>query len=118
MDFSLFNGLRFLSFCFVLGSCDYVNSSEGENREFIVKPGHLWEYVDDSRDTVRMVKTIDHYPLFPILFKKAGYVVNFFSNQYIRKGFSKGATNQSGHFFLADSELSDSLFSYRNLKVR
>ncbi len=25
-------------------------------KEFIIKPGHLWEYVDDSRTTVRMVR--------------------------------------------------------------
>jgi len=59
---------------------------------------------------------ISSYPLFPILFKRAGYEVTFFSNQYLLKGFRKGATNQAGHFFLADNTLSDSLFSYRNRK--
>lgn len=59
---------------------------------------------------------ISNYPLFPILFQRAGYEVTFFSNQYLLKGFRKGATNQAGHFFLADVELSDSLFSYRNRK--
>ena len=59
---------------------------------------------------------ISKYPLFPILFQRAGYEVTFFSNQYLLKGFRKGATNQAGHFFLADVELSDSLFSYRNRK--
>lgn len=54
--------------------------------------------------------------LFPILFRRAGYSVNFFSNQYLLRGFRKGATNQAGHFFLADQALSDSLFSYRNAK--
>lgn len=57
---------------------------------------------------------LSEYPLFPILFRRAGYSVSFFSNQYQLKGFRKGATNQAGHFFLADVELSDSLFSYRN----
>lgn len=59
---------------------------------------------------------ISKYPLFPILFRRAGYEVTFFSNQYLLKGFRKGATNQAGHFFLADNTLSDSLFSYRNRK--
>lgn len=58
--------------------------------------------------------SIGDYPLFPILFCQAGYTVRFFSNQYLLKGFRKGATNQAGHFFLADAEMSDSLFSYRN----
>lgn len=59
---------------------------------------------------------ISKYPLFPILFQRAGYEVTFFSNQYLLKGFRKGATNQAGHFFLADKDLNNLLFSYRNLK--
>lgn len=40
--------------------CDYVNTSaSGESMEFIIKPGHLWEYADEAgnvtRDRVRMV---------------------------------------------------------------
>ena len=68
----------------------------------------LWEQGDKQH--------MSKYPLFPILFSRAGYEVTFFSNQYLLKGFHKGATNQSGHFFLADKDLSDSLFSYRNRK--
>lgn len=66
----------------------------------------VWEY--------GMTTAIDEMPLFPILFRRAGYSVNFFSNQYLLNGFRKGTTNQAGHFFLADSEMSDSLFTYRN----
>lgn len=41
---------------------DYVNNnSDGINQEFIIKPGHLWEYNDNgneiSRDTVRMISS-------------------------------------------------------------
>lgn len=68
----------------------------------------FWEY--------GMTEKIDNIPLFPILFRRAGYSVNFFSNQYLLKGFRKGATNQAGHFFLADMEMSDSLFTFRNRK--
>lgn len=39
---------------------DYVNSDEnGINKEFIIKPGHLWEYDEDSRNTLVMVKGTD-----------------------------------------------------------
>ncbi len=65
-----------------------------------------WEYGDQGG--------VETYPLFPILFRRAGYSVNFFSNQYLLSGFLKGATNQAGHFFLSDMELSDYLFTYRN----
>lgn len=68
----------------------------------------VWEY--------GMSDAIHDLPLFPILFRRAGYSVNFFSNQYLLKGFRRGATNQAGHFFLADIEMSDSLFSFRNWK--
>ena len=36
--------------------CDYVNQSNGIDNEFIIEPGHIWEYVDDSRTDIRMVK--------------------------------------------------------------
>lgn len=68
----------------------------------------LWEQVSKQH--------ITNYPLFPVLFQRAGYEVTFFSNQYLMKGFRKGATNQAGNFFLADKDLNDSLFSYRNRK--
>lgn len=35
---------------------DFVNSdASGDNKEFVIQPGHLWEYDGDSRDTVKMV---------------------------------------------------------------
>ena len=68
----------------------------------------LWEHGSNQ--------PVSSFPLFPILFRRAGYEVSFFSNQYLLKGFRKGATNQAGHFFLADKLLSDTLFSYRNRK--
>ena len=66
----------------------------------------LWHY----GDTISMGSC----PLFPILFKRAGYAVNFFSNQFIQYGLRRTGTNLSGGFFLGDDVLSDSLFNYRN----
>lgn len=57
------------------------------------------------------------YPLFPVLFRRAGYDVRFFSNQYPLDGLHKGPTNQAGHFFLSDMELSDTLFDYRSSRA-
>lgn len=35
---------------------DFINNdNDGNNKEFIIKPGHLWEYIGDSKDTVKMV---------------------------------------------------------------
>lgn len=60
---------------------------------------------------------IGDHPLFPVLFRKAGYNVAFFSNQYVMRGFRKSSTNQAGFFFLANRELCDQLFDYRNPKA-
>lgn len=68
----------------------------------------LWHY----GDTMAM----GYYPLFPILFRKAGYQVRFFSNQYLLEGFQRAGTNLSGGFFLGDPALTDSLFNFRNAK--
>lgn len=39
---------------------DFVNSkSDGSNEEFIIKPGHLWEYDGESRKTLVMVNGTD-----------------------------------------------------------
>lgn len=66
----------------------------------------LWESDSETK--------IADYPLFPGLFRQAGYSVNFYSNQMILRGFGKGITNQSGSYFLADVQLSDAMFDYRN----
>lgn len=64
-------------------------------------------------DTTRM----GAYPLFPALFRKAGYQVSFFSNQYVERGFRKTSTNQAGHFFLSNRHLCEEMFDYRNPKA-
>lgn len=41
---------------------DHVNDdTSGVNQEFIIEPGHLWEYVGDSRDTVTMISGVNGY---------------------------------------------------------
>ena len=47
---------------------DFVNSDAiGDNKEFVIKPGHLWEYDDDgseiTRDRLRMIKNSDGYAM-------------------------------------------------------
>ena len=39
--------------------CDFVNDINGIDTEFVIEPGHVWEYVDDSRTDIRMVKLKD-----------------------------------------------------------
>jgi heptose-I-phosphate ethanolaminephosphotransferase len=68
----------------------------------------LWEY--------GMEGEISTQPLFPTLFREAGYSVTFFSNQYALRGMRKGVTTQVGRFFLSDKDISDSMFDFRNSK--
>lgn len=43
--------------------CDQVNSVDGNNTEFIIEAGHLWEYIDDdSVTTIKMVKNSEGKP--------------------------------------------------------
>jgi len=58
------------------------------------------------------------YPLFPALFRKAGYEVRFFSNQYVTQGLIRSSTSQAGHFFLSDRQLCRQMFSFRNERTR
>ncbi len=53
------------------------------------------------------------YPLFPELFRKAGYHVTFLTNQFLPKA-KEAVYDFSGGFFLNDPELSEAQFDARN----
>lgn len=56
------------------------------------------------------------YPLFPELFRKAGYGVTFATNQFL-PGAADALYDFSGGFFLNDPELSRALFDARNTSL-
>ncbi len=56
------------------------------------------------------------YPLFPQLFKKAGYTVTFLTNQFLPKA-KEAVYDFSGGFFLNNPTLEKSMFDYRNSSV-
>ena len=53
------------------------------------------------------------YPLFPTLFKKAGYSTFFITNQFV-KSLNTDIFNISGGLFLNENKLSNIQFSHRN----
>ncbi len=53
------------------------------------------------------------YPLFPELFRKAGYHVTFLTNQFLPKA-KDAVYDFSGGFFLNNQKLSDAMFDSRN----
>lgn len=57
------------------------------------------------------------YPLFPILFRKAGYRVAFLTNQFARHA-NRSRSNQTGGFFINDQKLFDDLFDLHNRRQR
>lgn len=56
------------------------------------------------------------YPLFPELFRKAGYHVTFLTNQYLPKA-KQAVYDFSGGFFLNDPDLSKLQFDTRNTQL-
>lgn len=56
------------------------------------------------------------YPLFPQLFRKAGYHVSFITNQFLSKA-KEAVYDFSGGFFLNHPELSESMFDTRNTRL-
>ncbi len=56
------------------------------------------------------------YPLFPVLFRKAGYHVTFLTNQFLPKA-REAVYDFSGGFFLNDPDLSAAQFDVRNEKL-
>lgn len=56
------------------------------------------------------------YPLFPQLFRKAGYHVSFITNQFLPQA-KEAVYDFSGGFFLNNKELSKSMFDTRNTRL-
>ena len=56
------------------------------------------------------------YPLFPELFRKAGYHVTFMTNQFLPEA-KEAVYDFSGGFFLNDEELSKAQFDTRNTQL-
>lgn len=56
------------------------------------------------------------YPLFPELFRRAGYHVTFITNQYLPKA-KEAVYDFSGGFFLNDETLSKEMFDTRNTRL-
>ena len=56
------------------------------------------------------------YPLFPSLFRKAGYHVTFITNQFLPKA-KQAVYDFSGGFFLNHPELSEAMFDSRNQEL-
>lgn len=84
--------------------------------EDVVAPWNLTSFVFKllfSMYTVDRKGEWCDYPLFPQLFRKAGYRVTFITNQFLPKA-KEAVYDFSGGFFLNHPELSEAMFDVRN----
>ena len=85
----------------------------------VVAPWNLTSYVFKNMFSMHVVGQKGEwcdYPLFPEIFRKAGYHVTFLTNQFLPKA-KEAVFDFSGGFFLNDPELSAAQFDTRNTGV-
>ncbi|GAB6982785.1 phosphoethanolamine transferase [Prevotella dentasini] len=82
----------------------------------VVSPWNLTSFVFKNVFSLHVVGEKGEwcdYPLFPELFRKAGYHVSFITNQFLPKA-KEAVYDFSGGFFLNHPELSEAMFDTRN----
>lgn len=82
----------------------------------VVSPWNLTSFVFKNVFSLHVVGEKGEwcdYPLFPELFRKAGYHVTFITNQFLPKA-KEAVYDFSGGFFLNHPELSQAMFDTRN----
>ena len=85
----------------------------------VVAPWNLTSYVFKNILSLQAVGDLEEWcdkPLFPEVFRKAGYHVTFITNQFQSKA-GEAVYDFSGGFFLNNPELSSKLFDTRNNKL-
>ena len=84
----------------------------------VISPSNLTSIVFKNSFSLHSIDEKDDWsgsPLFPVLFKRAGYKVFFITNQFVQS-LSTDIFNLSGGLFLNHSRLNESQFDYRNTK--
>jgi hypothetical protein len=85
----------------------------------VVSPYNLTSFVFKNIFSLQVVgdkKDWCDYPLFPEVFRKAGYHVTFITNQFLPRA-KQAVYDFSGGFFLNHPELSDAMFDNRNSRL-
>lgn len=85
----------------------------------VVAPWNLTSYVFKNVLSLQAVGdsgTWSDYPLFPEVFRKAGYHVTFITNQFLSEA-KEAVYDFSGGFFLNNPELSKAQFDTRNTRL-
>lgn len=84
----------------------------------VITPANLTSVVFKNTFSLHSIDQKDSwssYPLFPVLFHRAGYHVTFMTNQFV-KSIRQDAFNITGGLFLNDDRLSKLQFDCRNIE--
>ena len=85
----------------------------------VISPSNLTSIVFKNVFSLHSVEdpsNWEHFPLFPVLFRRAGYKVTFITNQFVQT-LSTDIFNVSGGLFLNNNKLSPAQFDHRNTKT-
>lgn len=85
----------------------------------VVSPWNLTSFVFKNMFSLQVIGDAagwSDYPLFPEVFRAAGYGVTFVTNQFVADA-AESICNFSGGFFMTDRELSSRLFDVRNSNI-
>ena len=85
----------------------------------VISPSNLTSIVFKNAFSLHSVEeksNWEHFPLFPVLFRRAGYKVTFITNQFVQT-LSTDIFNVSGGLFLNNNKLSTAQFDHRNTKT-
>ena len=85
----------------------------------VVSPSNLTSIVFKNTFSLHSIEdkaNWSNYPLFPVLFRQAGYNVTFITNQFVQS-LSTDIFNVSGGLFLNEKRLSSLQFTHRNTKT-
>lgn len=87
--------------------------------EDVISPSNLTSVVFKNTLSLHSVEDEtdwSYFPLFPVLFRRAGYNVTFITNQFVNE-LDTDIFNVSGGLFINDEKLSRAQFNYRNAKT-
>lgn len=85
----------------------------------VVSPSNLTSIVFKNSFSLHSIEdksNWSYFPLFPVLFRRAGYNVSFLTNQFVQ-ALNTDIFNISGGLFLNEKRLSEAQFDHRNTKT-
>lgn len=101
--------------------CQKARADEGRLVVFtdVVSPWNLTSFVFKNMFSLQVIGDEagwSDYPLFPEVFRAAGYGVTFVTNQFVADA-AESICNFSGGFFMTDQKLSSKMFDVRNSAI-